>query len=85
MLASTMGVNILIWAQKNVVEEQQEKLLSAMKNMGIDPEKTPGRRRSSGANMKKKEKKSPQTKQDKKTTEAKLKVKTQTKTKSSKK
>lgn len=84
MLASTMGVNILIWAQKKIVEEGQEKLMSAMKNMGIDPENTPGRRRSTGANTKKKEKTS-QTKRDKKTTEAKLKVKTQTKSKNSKK
>ena len=80
MLASTMGVNILLWARKELLAEKQEALMTSMKNSGINPNsgssQGQGRRGEGGgggrSEGKKKPSKDSQIKQDKKTAQAKL-------------
>ena len=88
MLASTMGVNILLWARKEFLAEKQEALMTSMKNIGIDPNSgsSQGQRRRGGGGgrgreVKKKPNKDSQTKQGKKAAQTKLHTKTQGKLK----
>ena len=89
MLASTMGLNILLWARKEFLAEKQEALMTSIKNSGIKPNSGSSQgqvRRGGGggggrSEGKKKPSRDSQTKQDKKTAQAKLQTKTQSKPK----
>ena len=78
MLASTMGLNILLWARREFVAEKQVALMTSMKRNDLDPRSGLGQSRERGQEGRKKD---GQSKRVNKTNESKLKTTTQSQTK----